>query len=215
LDPVRFFREVRRQRFPPFWIDKELTLRPEYRPTEVQDCLPDEDTQISHDSYEDPNSEIDADLSCSEEDFDPDAVNEDQLVSDFEEDIDLVPNNNQLLVESDADDDEIDEIASFIADAEKFVYLLRDQQAKGNRRFLRKAMETPGRGVQSLVQEVSSLDRQNSMPQTWKRRKNAASMYYQLGPRPEDQTLQDKNKEVSLASRRGFGSGGGRRHEKA
>ena len=117
-----------------------------------------------------------------------------------------------MVVESDADDDEIDEIASFIADAEKSVDLLRDQQAKGNRRFLRKAMETPGRGVQSLVQEVSSLDLQNSMPQTWKRRKNAASMYYQPGPRPEDQTLhclQDKNKEVSLAgaSRRGFGGG--------
>jgi len=84
-----FFWEVRRQRFPPFWIDKELILRPEYRPTEVQDCLPDEETQISHDSDEDPNSEID-----TEEDFDPEAVNEDQLVSDFEEDIDLVPNNN-------------------------------------------------------------------------------------------------------------------------
>jgi hypothetical protein len=38
-----------------------------------------------------------------------------------------------------------------------------DQQAKGNRRFLRKAMETPGRGVRSLVQEVSALDRQNSI----------------------------------------------------
>lgn len=155
-----------------------MTLRPEYRPTaEVQDCLPDEDTRISHDSDEDPNSGIDEDPSCSdtEEDFDPEAANEDQLVSDSEEDISLVPNNNQLAVESDSDDNEIDEIASFIADSEKFVELLRDQRAKGNRRFLRKAMETPGRGVQSFVREVSSLGRQNSMPQTWKQRKYAAS----------------------------------------
>ena len=191
LDPVRFFREVKRQRFPPFWIEKGLTLRPEYRPTaEVQDCLPDEDTRISHDSDEDPNSGIDEDPSCSdtEEDFDPEAANEDQLVSDSEEDISLVPNNNQLAVESDSDDNEIDEIASFIADSEKFVELLRDQRAKGNRRFLRKAMETPGRGVQSFVREVSSLGRQNSMPQTWKQRKYAASIYFEPGPPPEDQT---------------------------
>jgi len=73
LNPVRFFREVRRQRFPPFWIDKS-DLRPEYRPT----GSPRLSSRRRYTS-KDPNSEIDADSSCSdtEEDFDPEAVNED------------------------------------------------------------------------------------------------------------------------------------------
>jgi hypothetical protein len=177
LKPLQFFREVRRQRSAPFWIHEQLTLRPEYRPTETQDCLPGDDTEISNDLDEDPNIEtVDENPSCSdtEEDIDPEAVNEDQLVYDSEEDIDPTPDNNQLVVESDSDDDEI---ASFISDAEKWIELIRDQKAKGNRRFLRKVMES-SRGVRTLVQEISSIQQQRTMPRTWGSRKHPASMYF-------------------------------------
>jgi len=132
---------------------------------------------MSHDLDEDPNIEtVDEDPSCSdtEEDIDPEAVNEDHLVYDSEEDIDPTPDNNQLVVESDSDDDEI---ASFISDAEKWIELIRDQKAKGNSRFLRKVMES-SRGVRTLVQEISSIQQQRTMPRTWGSRKHPASMYF-------------------------------------
>ena len=163
-NPLQFFREVRRQRSAPFWIHEQLTVRSEYRPTGTQDCLPG-DRQISHGLDEDPNIEtVDEDPSCSdsEDDLDPEAVDEDQLVYDSEEDIDPSTDDNQLDVESDSDDDEI---ASFVSDAEKWIELIRDQKAKGNGRFLRKVMES-SRGVRTLVEEISSIRQQRTMPRT-------------------------------------------------
>jgi hypothetical protein len=92
---------------------------------------------------------------------------EDQLVSDSEEEIDPPVKN-----EPDSDD----EIAKFISNVEKWVELLKDQQAKGNKKFLRKVMESSGMMV-TLVEEVSCLQQQKTMPRTWK---HPATKYYKL-----------------------------------
>lgn len=56
-DPITFFTRVRRQRVSPFWVDKHLVLRPEYRKTET----------VTH-SDADSDSESDIDLEDSQED---------------------------------------------------------------------------------------------------------------------------------------------------
>jgi hypothetical protein len=73
LDPVRFFREVRRQRSPPFWVDSQLVLKPEY--ASIQNAT---DQQP-----ETANLDEDSDADEDEEDsIDPEGIDEDNIVSD-------------------------------------------------------------------------------------------------------------------------------------
>lgn len=170
-DPIRFFREVRRQRVPPFWTDRQLTLRPGYQPTEGQIIFSSGDL----DSDETANNE-DFSGFGTDDDIDPEGINEDKLVSDSEEDADPVSNSNELVTESDDDDDEI---ASFVSKVEKYAEVIKDQRAKGNRKFLKKAMEnTSSRSVQMLAEDILSLQQQQTMPRTWGSRKHPASMYF-------------------------------------
>jgi hypothetical protein len=175
LDPVRFFREIRRQRVPPFWTDRQLTLLPEYQPTEAQATFLDGDVQ---DTDEATNNE-DPLGSGTDDDIDPEAVNEDKLVSDSEEDTDPASNSNQLVMESVESESDDDEIAIFVSKVAKYAETIMDQRAKGNRKFLKKAMEnTSSKSVQMLAEDISSLQQQQTMPRTWGSRKHPASMYY-------------------------------------
>jgi len=171
VDPIPFFRQVRRQRSPPFWVDEQLVLRPEFQPTENQDEHMSADTQMSQsDSDEIPNFETVDDGSSdsgAEGDTYPGTIDEDQLLSDSGDD------NDGADDESDSDD----EIAGFVSDAEKWLEIIKDQKAKGNHKFLKKVM-TSTSGVQRLVQDVSSLERQRTMPRTWGSWKHPATMYF-------------------------------------
>jgi hypothetical protein len=91
-DPVHFFRNVRRQRSPPFLIDEQLIIEPEHRPSELQNVALTTDERLSPDLDRDIDPETANENallgSDAEEDIDPETINGDQLVSDceFEED---------------------------------------------------------------------------------------------------------------------------------
>jgi len=129
VEPISLFLRVQRQRSPPFWVDEQLVLRPEFQPTENQDKYMPANTQMSQsDADEVTNFETVDDGSSdsgAEGDIDPGTIDEDQLLSDFGDD------NDRVL---DDESDSGDEIASFVSDAEKWLEIIKDQKAKGNHR---------------------------------------------------------------------------------
>jgi hypothetical protein len=138
-DPVRFFRNVRRQRSPPFWIDEQLILKPEHRPSELQNVALTTDERFSSDSDRDIDPETANENallgSDAEEDIDPEAINEDQLVSDSESEEDTEPSANSDGSDS---DNEHYEIRRFVSNAGKWAKLMEEQETKGNYKFLKK-----------------------------------------------------------------------------
>jgi hypothetical protein len=161
-DPVRFFREVRRQRSPPFWVDSQLVLKPEY-------------ASIQNATDQQPESaSLDDDFDAEEDEegsIDPEGIDEDNLVSDSEGEV-IEPSVN------DPDESEDDEIRMFVSNVGKYAEIINDQYAMGNRKFIKKVMTQAGsKGMEALVEDYSTLEHQNTMPRTWQRRKNPASMY--------------------------------------
>ena len=161
-DPVRFFREVRRQRSPPFWVDSQLVLKPEY-------------ASIQNATDQQPESaSLDDDFDAEEDEegsIDPEGIDEDNLVSDSE---------GEVIEHSvnDPDESEDDEIRKFVSNVGKYAEIINDQYAMGNRKFIKKVMTQAGsKGMEALVEDYSTLEHQNTMPRTWQRRKNPASMY--------------------------------------
>lgn len=156
-DPINFYRGIQRQRVPPFWTHPSLTLRPEYRPTEVQSSTP-------------ANGGADSD-----KDIDPEAVNE-ELVSDSEEDIDPAVNDDESASDSGDSDDEIDK---FFSDMHCFVKLMENQRSKGNRPFLKRAIAR-SRPMQTLVKESAIVENRRTMIKTWDNQwEHPATMYLQ------------------------------------
>jgi hypothetical protein len=77
------------------------------------------------------------------------------------------------------DDDLEEEFDDFESDLQRAVEIFREQRAKGNKKFLKNFIETPGGSTQKLVREVRTLENQQTMPQTWGSWKYQATMYYQ------------------------------------
>jgi hypothetical protein len=105
--------------------------------------------------------------------IDPEGINEDNLVSDFEGEI-IEPSVN------DPDEsDSGDEIRKFVSNVGKYAYaeIINDQYAMGNRKFIKKVMAQASSRMETLVEDYSTLEHQNTIPRTWQRRKNPASMY--------------------------------------
>jgi hypothetical protein len=167
-DRVRFFREIRRQRSPPFWVDDRLTIKPEYRPSEGLQQRPGLSPEASNDSHAEENKE---------DTIDPETINDwDNLqgISDSKEGI-IEPSANLDNSESDSGNN----IRRFVSDVQKFAELVKDQDAKGNYKFLEKLIDSPmGRGVETLMEDEASLRCRRTMRRTWdSKRKNKLSMW--------------------------------------
>lgn len=172
-DPVVFFREVQRQRSSPFWTHpKQLILKPEYRRLAMDDELS-PDLDKSRDLEILDESVLDSDTEEPEEDIHPEAINEDQLVSDSEEEIERELSANSD--ESDSDD-KIRKRRMFVSNARKWADLIEAEEANGNYKFVEKVMAT-SKGVDALMDDISTLQRQKTMPRTWAPWKHPASMY--------------------------------------
>nr|CCA28209.1 hypothetical protein ACLA_058020 [Albugo laibachii Nc14] len=80
-DPARFFREVRRQRYCPFWVGEQLSLRPEYRVQDI-DLFPTASGQIPNDNTSFGSDSVEVEVIADSEDGDED---EDELVEGEDE----------------------------------------------------------------------------------------------------------------------------------
>jgi hypothetical protein len=131
-------------------MHQQLVLQPEYRLLEAKRA---DDISKSDDG------DGDGGTSDEEEDIDPAAVNEDQLV-DIEE-----------------DDDDVEDIEGFASDMQSATDIFREQQDDGNEKFVRKFMAAHA-SIRTLVQEVKTLQNKRTMPRTWDAWKHPATMYY-------------------------------------
>ena len=160
-DRVNFFYNVARSRTSPFWVHQQLVLRPEFRQVENQGrttVLSDGDGSEVFDDSEDDTSSIDSA-----------AADEDHLV-DPDEDPD-----------EDADDALEEDLNAFESDLLQGLDILRDQRAKGNRRFLEKYMST-ARPFLKQVREIVARNNQHTMHQTWGQlTKCPATIHYRPG----------------------------------
>ena len=68
-DSYRFFSEVRRQRYSPFWVDQQLVIRPEYRVEAIETSISNDivgyDTDLDTDTDSSNESESDVDVCLS------------------------------------------------------------------------------------------------------------------------------------------------------
>jgi hypothetical protein len=92
--------------------------------------------------------------------IDPAGIDEDELVI-----------TNEEVEDIDKDDDK------FVSDWQLALDIFRDQQAKGNEKFLRRFRARFG-SIQTLVEDVKALEIERTMRRTWGARKNSLTMYY-------------------------------------
>jgi hypothetical protein len=154
-DPVDFFRNIRRMRCSPFWVHPQLVLSAEHqRQVDVLDdalTFHPESLDLEDDGKLEETEE-------TEEDIDPAAISEDQLL--------------------DLDDDFEDHLSRFESDLQRALDIFRDQRAKGNSKFLDSFMSTCAK-TQDLVQEITARQNQQTMPRTWGAWKYIATIYHQ------------------------------------
>ena len=183
--PIVFFSEVCRQKHCPFWVRDQLLLRPEYGFSEINgatnicdddidpqlDLGPDAEVEAESDPESDPQSEV-----YSDSDSDPDPDSDSDACSDNGE------NEVQNSVEQ-ANEDDFSEHAARQTDSEDFfstteslIALARDQDSKGNTKWVERFKESNAKNV-SLYQELMQQKRQRTMPKTWN--KNSLVMFFE------------------------------------
>jgi hypothetical protein len=182
VERIDFFLGITRSRTSPFWVHRQLVLRPEFRPTENQAAanivFPDSRASENLGDFED--FEDFEDFKDSEDSEDPEDSDEGSVDFEDPEDntsIDAAAADQDRLVE--LDDDTEEKLDAFETDLQRAVDIFREQRAKGNKKFLEKFMETPGGSMQKLVREIRARENQRTMPQTWGSWKYQATMYYQ------------------------------------
>jgi hypothetical protein len=146
-DRVAFFSRIRRRRCQPFWVEKQLILHPEYRTSEIT-------TDHNSSSYSSSDSD-------SESDLDPDALEEDKLVTIEDEPAEEV------------------DLEGFLSSMQSAIDICRGQKAKGNVKFVEAFMAAKGMNqIPKLVEEIRKLENKRTMPLTWTRNEHPATMYY-------------------------------------
>jgi hypothetical protein len=147
-DRVSFFSRICRRRCAPFWAEKQLVIRPEYRRLEITEA----------DADFDPGSDASSD---SESDIDPGALEEDKLVTVEDEpteevDVDAALSKIQFAMNTCLEQN--------ARGNTKFV-----------KAFLAtKGLDQ----IQMLAEEIQTLQNKRTMPITWSPYKHPATMYY-------------------------------------
>ena len=149
-DRVDFFRSIQRRREPPFWTHAQLVLQPQYQPLQA-------DTKADETNDVDMDGAVSID---SHEDFDPAIVEQDQLVELEEEGEDVEVDGNK-----------------FASNMQFALDVFREQQAKGNEKFVQKFMAMYG-SIETLVEEVKALENRRTMRRTWDTWKHPLTMYH-------------------------------------
>jgi hypothetical protein len=110
----------------------------------------------------DPNVNEADNINIDDEDIDPVAVGEDEVV----------------ITEEEEEEEDVDADGNrFASDLQLAVDIFREQQAKGNEKFVRKFMTMYG-SIQTFVEEVKALENRRTMRRTWDAWKNSLTMYY-------------------------------------
>ena len=148
----RFFSEVRRQRYSPFWVHQQLVIRPEYRVEAIE-------TSISNDivGYD---TDLDTDTDSSNE-------SESDVESEIEEDTLHDTDDGTPSVETD----------DAVSLTSAYLDILKEQKEIGNKKLLKLLKANDTKNLQFLA-EVRQRKRQRIMPRTWDQNKHPASMYY-------------------------------------
>lgn len=152
---IQFFSEVRRQRYSPFWIEKQLVLRPEHRTQDTVILSVDESAFISDN---DPNELLE------------DTENEELDISqDTDEEEDELEVSNDENLETDEED--------IISSTDSLIDLVREQITLGNTKFLKEFMKSNIPNA-TLLREIQQKKRSRTMAKTWSSNKHPGTMYY-------------------------------------
>ena len=152
-DPNEFFNTVRRRRSSPFWVQRQLILRQEFRTVyHSQNSLEDLASKSSSDFGSDGNSDLESGGESDE----------------FED----------QLVEMDDEPAASYDAHAFASKIHRLADLFVEQHAIGNTKFAEKLIRQNASNL-NLLDEIDQRNRRHSQPPTWVQYKNPITMYYQ------------------------------------